>query len=57
LITTTKSPLNELKPQLDPYGTETLTLEKVLTRRNRVLAMEGKTYWNLGTNFIILGFL
>jgi hypothetical protein len=57
VITTTKSPLNELKPQLDPYGKETLTLAKKLTRQDRLLAMEGKIYWNLGTTFKILGFL
>jgi hypothetical protein len=28
MINTTKSPLNELKPQLDPCGKETLTLAK-----------------------------
>jgi hypothetical protein len=38
----TKSPLNQLKPQLDPYGKETLTLAKSPNQEEQGTCQGGK---------------
>jgi hypothetical protein len=51
VITTTKSPLNELKPQLDPYGNETLTLAKSPNQAEQGTCHGGKNLLEFRDNF------